>query len=635
GRLLCREDPPADAGGIGAYMSRYAHALAEVGCTVTVVTAAAGRDPLAHADPSTRTDAPPGTSVAGASVVVVEIPVATDARWIAPLPDASDAQASAFHALGPSSLFGMAAAAHLPALHERHAFDIVESPETGAGLWFILNSRRVGADWRGADSPLFVTHIFSPSAWIEQENRCPATSRGELALRWMEADAARWSDAVVCSSHDLAAWAERNWSLAPSSVVIFPPPIGPAPSAIHPAPSSPEKRLVYVGRLEPRKGVDVLLAAFARAADRVDGLHLDLVGQDMIDPRTNEYFGRRSIQLNIPEQLRKWVHLVGPLAQHDLDRARNKALAAIVPGGWDNYPYTCVEAMAWRLPIIGARSGGVEQLVRSGQEGILFEPGDIEGCADAMVTLATMDPDARRTMGENASTRVRVLCDNRTVATERLQHYDRLVTARTAPAPTTPRIDADDAVLVNAIATDQLAPLANAVRSGLGFALGWARTAAPPGIIVSPSPTAESLAVFAGPVGPIAVAKRALLDLGEDELIESGRCDDPRSLIMRLISMGLEGAVIPEVNADATAFASSDDVFAMDPLAPVMAAWNSAVTTPADRRGMTWRQRAEAAEGELVQLRASRTMKLATGIRRLTHLGKRGRASTLGSEHSQ
>ena len=127
--LLCREYPPADGGGIGAYMNRYAHALAEGGCTVTVVTAAAGRSA------ATRTD-----TQGQSTVTVIEIPVAVDERWIGPLPDASDAEASAFHALGPTSLFAMAVATHLTGLHRSDQFDIVESPETGASLWFVLKT---------------------------------------------------------------------------------------------------------------------------------------------------------------------------------------------------------------------------------------------------------------------------------------------------------------------------------------------------------------------------------------------------------------------------------------------------------------------------------------------------------------
>jgi glycosyltransferase involved in cell wall biosynthesis len=624
--LLCREYPPADGGGIGAYMHRYAAALAQVGCTVTVVTAAAGRDPAVR------------TEEQGA-VTVVGIPVAVDAQWIAPVPHATDAQACAFHALGPSSLFGMAVADHLPNLHNKYRFDVVESPETGAGLWFVLNRRRAGLGWVSAAAPLFVTHVFSPSAWIEVENRCPATSRGELALRWMERDAARWADAVVCSSNDLAAWAERAWDLEPGSVGIFAPPMGDVHSGevgaanLHrrvssrSAQAASHKRLLFVGRLEPRKGVDLLLAAFSRACERVDGLALDMVGQDMIDGRTGLCFGRRSVELHVSEAFRSRVRLVGPLGGEDLRAARRRAFAAAIPGAWDNFPYTCVEAMVAELPILGARSGGVEQLVRDGVEGALFTPGDINACADAIVTLATMDDETRHAMGESAQQRVRSICDDRTVAEQRVAHYEGL--RRNRDHSIRRLMDRDDVVLVNATATAQLEPLVHAVRSGCAFAMGWARTAAPPGMVVLPTPTAVSLAVFAGPLGPLAVAREVLLALGEDDVIERRHCDDPAALVARLIEAGYEGAVVPNVHADASTINTADDAFAIDPLAAVTAAWNVPVTTPLDRRGMTWRQRAEAAEGELEQLRASRTMKLAQGLRRL------GRALPVGSDNTK
>ncbi len=640
--LLCREYPPAAGGGIGAYMHRYAHALAQIGSTVTVVTAAPGHHTTTHTE-SQDTESQGAESQAAESqgaksqgtVTVVHIPVAVDADWIAPTPNATDAQACAFHALGPSSLFSMAVAQHLPALHEIHRFDIVESPETGAGLWFVLNSRRAGLGWTEPDAPRFVSHVFSPSEWIEVENRCPATSRGELSLRWMERDAARWADAVVCSSSDLATWAERAWDLEPNSVGLFAPPMGPSclrtndstnatpkttPAARvsmprHNAHNAPNKTLLFVGRLEPRKGVDLLLAAFSRACERVDGLALDLVGHDMIDARTGLHFGRRSLELHVSQVFRSRVRLLGPLGGNDLRAARRHAFAAAIPGAWDNYPYTCVEAMAAGLPIIGTRSGGVEQLVRNNIDGILFTPNDIHACTDAIVTLANMDTDARHMMGKSAQSRVHTICHNRTIAEQRVTHYEDL--QRNRGLSTRRLMGRDDVVLVNAQASAQLGPLVRAVQSGCAFAFGWTKIAAPPGMVVFPTPEAVSIAVFAGPIGPLAVAREALHALGEHHIITHHQCNDPRGLVARLVAAGFEGAVVPDVHADASSFITIGDDFAADPLAAVMAAWNEPVTTPSARRGMTWQQRAEAAEGELEQLRTSRTMKLAQGLRRL------------------
>ncbi|MCH8271056.1 MAG: glycosyltransferase family 4 protein, partial [Planctomycetes bacterium] len=434
--LLCRQYPPADGGGIGTYMSRYARALARQGCCVTVVTAATGRHPGST---------PVATDASG--ITIVEIPVPIDERWTAPTADATDAHCAAFHVLSPASLFGMAVARCLPALHDRHGFDIVESPETGAALWFALNERRTSRAWPA--SPVFVTHVFSPSAWIEEQNRCPATSRGELALRWMEADAARWSDARVCSSRALADWAERAWDLAPGDIDLFPPPMGEASES--PTTPAAGRRLLYVGRLEPRKGVDVLLASFARAGSRIDDLHLELAGHDMTDPRTNQPFGRRSVELHVPASLRRRVHLLGHLDHRVLAQARRRARAAVIPAACDNYPYACIEAMAAGLPVIAARAGGVASLVRHGREGLLFDPGDIDACADAIVELVRMDAPRRSEMGKAAADRVRSVCDDRAVANARLDHYARLIDRR----PSAPARSDIPVVVLNAPATHQ------------------------------------------------------------------------------------------------------------------------------------------------------------------------------------
>jgi glycosyltransferase involved in cell wall biosynthesis len=58
-----------------------------------------------------------------------------------------------------------------------------------------------------------------------------------------------------------------------------------------------------------------------------------------------------------------------------------------------------VEAMAAGLPVVSGRSGSLPELIEHGREGLLVEPGDVEGHADAFLRLAS-DPGLRQSMGE-------------------------------------------------------------------------------------------------------------------------------------------------------------------------------------------------------------------------------------------
>jgi len=64
------------------------------------------------------------------------------------------------------------------------------------------------------------------------------------------------------------------------------------------------------------------------------------------------------------------------------------------------------EASADGLPVVTGRSGGIPEIVEDGVTGILFEPGDVEAHAEALLMLAS-DPERRARMGEAAWRRAR------------------------------------------------------------------------------------------------------------------------------------------------------------------------------------------------------------------------------------
>src|SRR5207249_10069750 len=64
------------------------------------------------------------------------------------------------------------------------------------------------------------------------------------------------------------------------------------------------------------------------------------------------------------------------------------------------------EAMAEGLPIVSGRSGSLPEVITDGVHGILFEPGDVDAHADALLRLAS-DPELRAQMGQSGWERVR------------------------------------------------------------------------------------------------------------------------------------------------------------------------------------------------------------------------------------
>jgi glycosyltransferase involved in cell wall biosynthesis len=74
----------------------------------------------------------------------------------------------------------------------------------------------------------------------------------------------------------------------------------------------------------------------------------------------------------------------------------------VVPSIWhENFPYVINQSFAFGRPVIGARRGGITELVDHGTRGLIFDPDNVEELAQAMITLASNEDLACR-MGKAA-----------------------------------------------------------------------------------------------------------------------------------------------------------------------------------------------------------------------------------------
>src|SRR6185436_16054453 len=116
------------------------------------------------------------------------------------------------------------------------------------------------------------------------------------------------------------------------------------------------------------------------------------------------------------------------------------ASVAAVPAPMDNFPLTCVEAMARGKLIVSAAAGGMAEMIRDGVEGLLFAPGDEASCADALRRALSMPPAEATAMGARAARRILHLCGNEAVVAARIAHYRSAAVAHHAPSNTPPAL---------------------------------------------------------------------------------------------------------------------------------------------------------------------------------------------------
>lgn len=85
----------------------------------------------------------------------------------------------------------------------------------------------------------------------------------------------------------------------------------------------------------------------------------------------------------------------------DIDKYLAHLDVLLMPSHHEGLPYTLLEAMALQRPIVASRVGGIAEVLREGESGLMVEVGDVEGIADALRRLAA-DPELRRALGSAA-----------------------------------------------------------------------------------------------------------------------------------------------------------------------------------------------------------------------------------------
>lgn len=154
-------------------------------------------------------------------------------------------------------------------------------------------------------------------------------------------------------------------------------------------------RLAYLGRLEARKGIHVILDAMAEEPQ----WSLDIVGEGEHRPVLEELVAARS--------LRGRVQFRGHVRHEDLPELYRSADVVVVPSlptaGWEEqFCRVAVEAMASGVPVVASASGALPEVV--GDAGVLFLPGDPLALHDVLHELAC-HPDLRQDLGRRGRAR--------------------------------------------------------------------------------------------------------------------------------------------------------------------------------------------------------------------------------------
>ena len=178
--------------------------------------------------------------------------------------------------------------------------------------------------------------------------------------------------------------------------------------------------ILFVGRMEMRKGLRFLLAAFARLKWEYPQLRLIVVGPGRLDAASERILGERYVED---------VEVIGGVPYDDLPRYYRTADIFCSPAtGGESFGIVLLEAMAAGTPVLASNIPGYAGVVDNGETGLLFEPKDEVSLANAIVSLM-QQPELRARMATKGRVHVQRFSWDR-VASEVLSYYDQLLDER-------------------------------------------------------------------------------------------------------------------------------------------------------------------------------------------------------------
>jgi glycogen synthase len=411
--IISREFPPASytPGGIGTYVDNIARLLAEQGDIVHIIGERWSGAPREC------------ETFCGGRLIVHRVGVNDQPKHVKRdeqmlLRELEGLKASAI----PVQWFAWHAAFLAEQLIAEEGIDVVEGQEWEAPLYFLLLRRSIGMG--PLHQPPCIVHLHSTSAVIRRFNGTLSATRSYMLMKRMEEFCIRGADALLCPSNYFANQCSRQYGLALQDIKVIPLPVGSTPMIERGPKVWAEGSIIFVGRLEPRKGIIEWMEAATRVALENSAVHFDFVGAD-------NWGLQSTLQRRLSRKLKPRFRFHGSRPREQLAQYLAIARAAVVPSRWENFPNVCIEAMSSGLPVIATRLGGMVELIEDGRTGWLAPDTGVSGMVDGLATALrrclAASPEETVAMGHAAAQSVRRICDNEATLSAQLDFRADLV----------------------------------------------------------------------------------------------------------------------------------------------------------------------------------------------------------------
>jgi D-inositol-3-phosphate glycosyltransferase len=260
-----------------------------------------------------------------------------------------------------------------------------------------------------------VIHMFHTLGLMKQRvARDESEREGEYRIIG-EREVIRLADRIVAATPAELAQLQWLYEADTKKIVVIPP--GVDISHFYPIPEDEAKEfigippcdhmLLFVGRIEPLKGIDTLIEALSiMRKDHVFVCLTVIGGNPETDQDDNKSEMARLQLLREKYGLEDLIAFLGSRSQDTLPYYYSAADAVVVPSQYESFGLVALEAMACGTPVVASQVGGLAFLIQDGVTGYTVPADDPQALADRLTTLVN-NPELRQRMGERAASTAR------------------------------------------------------------------------------------------------------------------------------------------------------------------------------------------------------------------------------------
>ena len=223
--------------------------------------------------------------------------------------------------------------------------------------------------------------------------RSPLKKLLKLFMALLESRTYHMADIVVCVSKDTAQEIISQYSVPASRVCVIENPVQVAEAESLRAQPTQKNTIVFVGRLEHRKGIIVLLEAFCILKKNIPDARLRLIGSNLIGSHLTSVIEKLG--------LKDAVTILGYVQNSDRFREMAQATAIVIPSLLEGFGLVAAEAMVLGTCVIASDVPGLRSIISDNHTGLLFPVGHVSALAETMKRVLT-DTNLRQTL-ENAA----------------------------------------------------------------------------------------------------------------------------------------------------------------------------------------------------------------------------------------